>query len=140
MILIYIYMMDVIWDICNSCGFHNIIRTPTSFESVNGTLIDPVLVINKNWIIKGENMTRPNSDWYSLFGYVSKLHVSRQPNIRIINILMTNLSTMASLVFPFTFLTYLTIRIVSIELIVIYLQMYLTTVDLLETKIVRKDQ
>ena len=62
-------------ELCNMYGITNIIREPTCFKAQRGTLIDPVIVMNKNRFQKPINIHCGYSDWHNLVGCITKLKV-----------------------------------------------------------------
>jgi len=70
-------------QICDVYGLKNVITDPTCYKSKEGTLIDPVLVTNKNRIITSFNIKCGASDWHNIVGCVTKLHMQKQENTRI---------------------------------------------------------
>ena len=65
-------------EICNIYGLSNLIEEPTCYKSERGTLIDPVLVMNKRRFQNPFNVQCGYSDWHNLVGCVTKLKVPPQ--------------------------------------------------------------
>ena len=69
--------------ICNVYGLSNVIKTPTCFKKPEGTLIDPVMVMNANRFQCPLNITCGYSDFHNMVGCVSRIHVPPQAPVRI---------------------------------------------------------
>ena len=57
-------------EICDVYDLENIISEPTCFKSVDGTLVDVILVKNKKRFKKPFNIFCGFSDWHHMIGYV----------------------------------------------------------------------
>ena len=69
-------------DICNIYGMRNMIKQPTCFKKPEGTLIDPVIVLNAGRFQSPLNMHCGYSDFHNMVGCVTKIHMPPQEPVR----------------------------------------------------------
>ena len=62
-------------DMFDVYGLTNLVDAPTCFKSTDGTLIDPVVVLNRNRFQKPINIPCGMSDWHNLVGCITKVNV-----------------------------------------------------------------
>ena len=65
-------------NVCDIYDVTNVIKGPTCFKASKGTLLDPILVTNKNRVLTHINVTCGFSDWHNMVGCVTRLHMPRQ--------------------------------------------------------------
>ena len=65
--------INVICTVCHVYNVRNLIKNPTCRKSTRGTLLDPVIVSNKNRFSTSFNLTCGFSDFHNLVGCVTKL-------------------------------------------------------------------
>ena len=66
-------------DMFDVYGLTNLIHSPTCYKSLNGTLIDPVVVVNSNRFYAPINVQCGMSDWHNLVGCITRLSIPRAP-------------------------------------------------------------
>ena len=69
--------------ICNVYGLSNVIKAPTCFKKPEGTLIDPVIVMNAKRFQCPINVHCGYSDFHNMVGCVTKVHVPPQMPVKI---------------------------------------------------------
>ena len=62
-------------ELCDIYGLHNLVDGPTCFKSVDGTLLDPIFVLNRHRFEKCINVTCGYSDWHNLTCCITKLEM-----------------------------------------------------------------
>lgn len=62
-------------DLCHIFGLKNLVTEPTCFKTVNGTLIDPVIVMNPKRFQNPLNIVFGYSDFHNIVGCITKLKV-----------------------------------------------------------------
>ena len=65
-------------ELCSMYGVMNLIKEPTCFKAQRGTLIDPIIVMNKYRFQQPINIHCGYSDWHNLVGCITKLKVPLQ--------------------------------------------------------------
>ncbi len=70
-------------EICNVYGLTNVVKTPTCFKKPEGTLIDPIIVLNAKRFQCPINIHCGYSDFHNMVGCVSKVHVPPQVPVKI---------------------------------------------------------
>ena len=66
------------YDIIDAFNLYNVISSPTCFKTNNGTLLDPIIVTNKNRYIHHFNLACAFSDFHNFVGCVTKYHLKKQ--------------------------------------------------------------
>ena len=64
-------------ELCDIYGLTNVISEPTCYKSSNGTLIDPIIVVNSQRFYKSINVKCGHSDWHNLTCCITKLTVKK---------------------------------------------------------------
>ena len=65
-------------DLCSSYGFVNVITSPTCVKSQNPTLIDVMLVTEKNRLFNGFSYDIGVSDYHYLIGAALRKHIPKK--------------------------------------------------------------
>ena len=57
---------------------YNLIKDPTCFKSEKGSLLDPIIVTNRNHFVHAFNLSCGFSDFHNFVGCITKCHFSKQ--------------------------------------------------------------
>ena len=64
-------------NVCDIYGLTNLIKSPTCYKSTSGTLLDPIIVINKSRFQKPINIRCGYSDWHNFVCCITKLQMPK---------------------------------------------------------------
>ncbi len=70
-------------ELCQVYGLSNLITQPTCFKNPEGTLLDPILVMNKNKFQNAFNIHCASSDFHNIVGCATRLKIPPQKPVKI---------------------------------------------------------